>query len=171
MIKIREERQEDYNAIKEVNDKAFNQPQEGMIIEKIRKSGTEILSLVAVIEDKIVGHILFSTVKIENYPDLKDGMGLAPMAILPEHQKQGIGSLLIKEGIERLKMKSVPYIVVLGHEHYYPKFGFETASKYSIKCQWDGVPDEAFMVMILDEKVMENVNGVAKYRDEFNEDM
>ena len=170
MVEIREEREQDYEAIKEINDKAFNQPQEGVIVEKIRNSGVERLSLVALIDNKPVGHILFSPVKIENQPDLKDGMGLAPMSVLPGYQNRGIGSLLIREGIKKLKMQPVPYIIVLGHERYYPKFGFEAASKYGIKCQWDGVPDEAFMIMILDEKAMPNVHGVAKYSDVFNED-
>lgn len=169
MIEIREEKKEDYKAIREVNDKAFKQSQEGILVDKIRESGTEVLSLVAVSEGKVVGHIFFSMAKIENQPSLKKGMALAPMAVSPQHQNQSIGSMLIKEGIKRLKVKSVPYIIVLGHEDYYPRFGFEKASKYGIKCQWDGVPDEAFMIMILDEKVMENVHGVAKYRDEFNE--
>lgn len=170
MIKIREERTEDYQAIRDVNNQAFNQPQEGMIIEKIRESGVETLSLVAIIDNKIVGHIFFSPVRIEEQATLKDGMGLAPMAVLPDYQQQGIGSKLIVEGIQRLKLKSVPYIIVLGHKDYYPKFGFETASKYGLKCQWDGVPDEAFMVMILDDKMRPKIYGVAKYRDEFDEE-
>ncbi|MCG8514774.1 MAG: N-acetyltransferase [Halanaerobiales bacterium] len=170
MIEIREERREDYQAVRDVNNQAFNQPQEGMIIEKIRESGVEILSLVAIIDNKIVGHIFFSPVRMEEQATLKDGMGLAPMAVLPDYQQQGIGSKLIKEGIQRLKLKSVPYIIVLGHKDYYPKFGFETASKYGLKCQWDGVPDEAFMVMILDDKMKPKIHGVAKYRDEFDEE-
>ena len=170
MIEIREERREDYQAVRDVNNQAFNQPQEGMIIEKIRESGVEILSLVAIIDNKIVGHIFFSPVRMEEQPTLKDGMGLAPMAVLPDYQQQGIGSKLIKEGIQRLKLKSVPYIIVLGHKDYYPKFGFETASKYGLKCQWDGVPDEAFMVMILDDKMKPKIHGVAKYSDEFDEE-
>lgn len=170
MIEIREERRADYQAIRDVNNQAFNQPQEGTIIEKIRESGVEILSLVAIIDNKIVGHIFFSPVRMEEQATLKDGMGLAPMAVLPDYQQQGIGSKLIKEGIQRLKLKSVPYIIVLGHKDYYPKFGFETASKYGLKCQWDGVPDEAFMVMILDDKMKPKIHGVAKYRDEFDEE-
>ena len=171
MIEIREERKKDYGAIKEVNDKAFKQPQEGNIINKIRKSDTEILSLVAVLDNKIVGHIFFSSVEIEGHDEIKRGMGLAPMAVLPKYQRQGIGSMLIKESIRKLKEKSVPFIIVLGHENYYPKFGFEIASKYGLKCQWEGVPDAAFMVMILDKNKMKNVNGIAKYREEFNEAM
>jgi putative acetyltransferase len=169
MNRIREENKNDYDAIKNVNDKAFHQPQEGNIIDKIRNTNTKMLSLVAEIDNKIVGHIFFSSTEIEGYPEIKDGMGLAPMSVIPEYQKQGIGKMLIDEGISILKKLSVPYIIVLGHEHYYPKFGFEKASKYSLKSQWDEVPDEAFMVMILDKERMKDVHGVVRYRDEWNE--
>lgn len=169
MIVIREERQADYSTIRKINDLAFNQPNEGIIIEKIRQSGAETLSLVALIDGKLVGHIFFSPVIIENHPEIKNGMGLAPMSVLPEYQNQGIGSLLVREGIERLKIKSVPFIIVLGHELYYPKFGFQIASKYQIKCQWEDVPDEVFMILILNENLMKNIHGIAKYLDEFNE--
>ena len=171
MIKIREEKTEDIEAIRAVNDQAFNQPQEGMVIEKLRNSGCDILSLVAVKDNNIAGHILFSPVVLDDHPGVTKGMGLAPMAVLQEFQGQGIGAMLIREGIKRLKERSVPFIIVLGHEHYYPRFGFEPASKYGIKCQWEGIPGEAFMIMILDRKRMKNVKGVARYRDEFNEAM
>ncbi|MFC2138353.1 GNAT family N-acetyltransferase [Bacteroidota bacterium] len=169
MIKIRKEKSSDFESIKYVNNQAFNQPQEGNVIDKIRNTDSNILSLVAEMDNKIVGHIFFSSVEIEGYSEIKDGMGLAPMAVLPEYQKQGIGEMLINEGITILKEKNVPFIIVLGHEHYYPKFGFEISSKYGIKCQWEGIPDEVFMVMILDKNKMKNVKGVAKYREEWNE--
>ena len=93
------------------------------------------------------------------------------MAVHPEYQNKGIGSLLVEEGIKRLKETSCPFIIVLGHEKYYPRFGFETASKYGIKPQWEGVPDEAFMIMINDKEKMAGASGVAKYRKEFDEAM
>lgn len=169
MIEIREERTEDAEAVRIVNDRAFGQPQEGNIIEKLRKSNPDILSLVAVDESNIIGHIFFSPAEICGHPHIKHGTGLAPMAVLPECQGKGTGSMLIREGIRRLKSRQVPFIIVLGHDAYYPRFGFERASKYGIKCQWDGVPDEAFMILILDKEIMRGVSGVAKYRDEFNE--
>jgi putative acetyltransferase len=131
-IKIRVENKSDFNAIKDVNDKAFNQPQGGNIIDKIRNTDSGILSLVAELDNKIIGHIFFSPVEIEGHPEIKNGMGLAPLAVLPEYQKQGIGKMLINESINILKNQSVPFIIVLGHEHYYSRFGFETASEFRL---------------------------------------
>jgi putative acetyltransferase len=170
MIEIREEKQEDYDAVRVVNDQAFGQPEEGRIVDKLREACKETISLVAVSGEKIVGHIFFSPVAINHEDTNVIGMGLAPMAVLPEFQKQGIGSLLVKEGIRRIK-EDCPFIIVLGHEHYYPRFGFERASIYGLKAQWEGVPDEAFMVMILNKSAMTGVSGVAKYRSEFDEAM
>lgn len=171
MIEIREEKKEDYDAVRIVNDRAFGQPEEGRIINILRKVCQETLSLVAVSDEKIVGHILFSPVTIDHEDTQVIGMGLAPMAVLPEFQKQGIGSLLVKEGLGRIKETDCPFIIVLGHEHYYPRFGFERASIHGLKAQWDGVPDEAFLVIILNKSVMADVSGIATYRHEFDEAM
>jgi putative acetyltransferase len=171
MIKIREEIEEDYTAVRKVNDDAFGKPEEGSIVDKIREACDEIISLVAVEGEKVVGHIFFSPAVINHNGKEIKGIGLAPMAVHPEYQNKGIGSLLVEEGIKRLKETSCPFIIVLGHEKYYPRFGFETASKYGIKPQWEGVPDEAFMIMINDKEKMAGVSGVAKYRKEFDEAM
>ncbi len=171
MITIREERSSDLKTINEINDLAFGQPQEALVINKIRASGAEILSLVAEIDDRVVGHIFFSPAEIEYNDEKIVGMGLAPMAVLPEFQKKGIGKALINESLNILNKKQTAFIIVLGHPAYYPKFGFERASKYGIKCQWQDVPDEAFMIMILNHDKMANVTGTAKYREEWNEAM
>ena len=171
MVTIREENNNDKDDIRYINDSAFGQPQEGSVIDKLRESDSEVFSMVAEFDNKIVGHIFYSTAVIEGNNERVVGMGLAPMAVIPEYQKQGVGKQLIIESLKILNKKSVPFIIVLGHESYYPKFGFEKASKYGIKCQWDGVPDEAFMIMILNKEKMSNIHGVAHYRDEWNEAM
>jgi putative acetyltransferase len=171
MIEIREEKAEDYDAVREINDIAFGKVEEGRIVDKIREACEEIISLVAVEGEKVVGHIFFSPTEITHNGKTIKGMGLAPMAVHTEYQNKGIGSLLVNEGIIRVKETSYPFIIVLGHDKYYPRFGFETASMYGIKPQWDGVPDEAFMIMILDKEYMAGVSGVAKYRKEFDEAM
>lgn len=171
MLEIREERKDDIGFVRIVNDLAFNQKSEGNIVDKLRNSCKNILSLVAVSDQKIVGHILFSPAKIIHKDSEIIGMGLAPMAVLPEFQNKGIGSMLVREGIRRIKEMDYPFIIVLGHENYYPRFGFERASLHGLKSQWDGVPDEAFMVMIINKSVMAGIYGIAQYRSEFNKAM
>ncbi len=125
--------------------------------------------MVALEGDEIVGHILFSPVKIIGSAKTAEGMGLAPVAVLPARQHQGVGTLLVKQGIEMLRGRGCPFIIVLGHPEYYPRFGFARAFMHGIASQWDGVPDEAFMILILDPSAMKGVSGVARYRDEFDE--
>ena len=93
------------------------------------------------------------------------------MAVLPEHQRRGIGLKLIGAALAVLRDRQCPFVIVLGHPEYYPRFGFEPASKYCVRSQWEGVPDEAFMLLVLDESVVQGVSGVARYRDEFDEAM
>lgn len=171
MIEIREEKRDDYAAVQRVNERAFGAPEEGRIVNKLREECQGIISLVAVSDEKIVGHIFFSPVTIDHEDIQVVGMGLAPMAVQPEFQNQGIGSMLVKEGLRRIRETDCPFIIVLGHPGYYPRFGFERASQYGLKSQWEGVPDEAFMVMILDRSVMAGVTGIASYRSEFDEAM
>lgn len=166
-IKIRKENPRDYSAIKEINDLAFEQTQESELIDQLRSNCEKFLSLVAVEEKKRVGHIFFSEAIIDTNNSPVQGMGLAPLAVLPQYQNKGIGSRLVKEGIDILKDMNSPFIIVLGHSEYYPRFGFEKASLHNIKCQWNDVPEDAFMILILDKKKMSGVSGTGRYRDEF----
>lgn len=168
---IRQEKSEDIRDIHALNELAFGVPEEANIIDKLRDTCEGLLSLVAIEMGKIVGHILFSPATIEGEHGVVKGMGLAPMAVLPEMQRQRIGTQLVKRGIEYLRKIHCPFIIVLGHPEYYPRFGFEIASQYGIKSQWEGVPDEAFMILWLDKSLMNHVAGVGKYRDEFTEAM
>ncbi len=171
MINIRIESQEDIQQVHLLNEQAFEQPAEASIVDKLRSACPECLSLVAEDDRSIVGHILFTPVVIEQQHSNIQGMGLAPMAVSPDRQKQGIGSRLMEKGLELLKSQNCPFVIVLGHPDYYPRFAFERASKYGLVSQWEGVPDEAFMIMAMDKSVLEGVSGVAKYRDEFDEAM
>lgn len=170
-IEIRKELPNDIEAIRYVNNKAFGSTQEGDVVDKLRNSCREFLSLVALIEKEIVGHVLFTPAIIEQSNGCIKGLGLAPMAVLPEFQNKGIGTKLIKAGLDIIKQAGYPFVIVLGHENYYPRFGFQRASDFGLTCQWDGVPDEAFMALILDGAEMRGVTGIAQYRSEFDEAM
>jgi putative acetyltransferase len=168
VITIREERAEDIPAIREVNDQAFGNPGEGRLVDALREKGAVLSSLVAVREGRVVGHILYSPVTIDSGGERLVGAGLGPMAVLPEFQRQGIGGRLIEAGNRVMAEAGYAYIIVLGHAEYYPRFGFQPAVKYGIRCQWE-VPQEAFMVKILEPAKMQGVEGLARYRPEFNE--
>ena len=162
-------KKKDIRGVRALNELAFGQPLEADIVDKLRNNCADLLSLVATENDKIVGHILFSPAEIEGPQGVIKGMGLAPMAVLPELQRRGIGTQLVNTGIEELRKLQCPFIIVLGHHEYYPSFGFERASSYRIKCRWEGIPDEAFMILWLDKTKAGQVSGVAKYREEFDE--
>lgn len=171
MIGIRLEKPADIASVRLLNRQAFGQPAEADIVDMLRSSCPEALSLVATDEGCVVGHIFFTSATIESESGTIEGMGLAPMAVLPERHRQGIGSKLVEHGLKILRDRCCPFVIVLGHPEYYPRFGFEPASRYGLKCQWEGVPDEAFMVMIFDKEAMAGVSGVARYRDDFYEAM
>ncbi|KPJ77821.1 MAG: hypothetical protein AMJ54_06545 [Deltaproteobacteria bacterium SG8_13] len=169
MITIRTEQSSDIRAVRAINEAAFGQPTEANIVDAIRAACPDALSLVAVSEDQLIGHILFSPVSIQSEKGAVTGMGLAPMAVMPAHQRQGVGSRLVEAGLEILRNSACPFVIVLGHPAYYPRFGFTPASEHHFECQWKGVPDNAFMALMFDSDRMEGVTGVARYRDEFDE--
>ena len=171
MINIRPEQPDDIAAVRAINEAAFGEPTEATIVDSLRARCADAVSLVAEEDDRILGHIFFSPVTVAGAREAARGMGLAPMAVLPERQRQGIGSLLVKAGIDTLREQCCQFIIVLGHPEYYPRFGFVSAADQGLSCQWDGVPDEAFMVLILDEPAMADVSGTARYRDEFDQAM
>ena len=171
VVTVRQENLDEIAAVHAVNESAFGQPTEARIVDSIRAACPDVVSLVAVDGDKVVGHIFFSPVIVRGSNGIIQGMGLAPMAVLPERQRQGIGSMLVKAGIKAMRERNCPFIIVLGHPEYYPRFGFAPASHHGLSCQWDEVPDEAFMVLILDEAAMAGVSGTARYRDEFDQAM
>jgi len=170
MITVREEAPADRDAVRAINDAAFGQPVEGAIVDALRNGCGELLSLVAELNGEVVGHILFSPVRLEREAssagEAVHGMGLAPMAVAPAWQNKGVGSMLVREGLNRMKAAGHPFVVVLGHPEFYPRFGFERASKFGVRCTWE-VRDEAFMIAVLDASG-QCAGGTAYYRDEFN---
>ena len=160
---IRAERPEDIPRIRDVNRLAFEQDQEANIVDALRSNGAALLSLVAVLDDAVVGHILYSPARVGSL----EGAGLGPMAVLPSHQRRGIGSQLVEAGNAMLRDRSCPFIIVLGHPAFYPRFGFTAARPMGIHCEWD-VPDDVFMIAVFDDDRMRGVSGLAKYRQEFS---
>ena len=167
---IRREQPEDIPEIRQVNIRAFGREQEASVIDKLRKNCNSVLSLVAFTDGKAVGHILFTPALIEGRHGRLVGTGLAPLAVLPEYQRKGIGSELVQTGISRVWEGGCPYIIVIGHPEYYIRFGFEQAGRFGISSEW-GVPKEAFMILVLDRRVMNGITGVARYRHEWAEAM
>ncbi len=171
MITVREEQDKDYQAIFKLVSLAFGQDNESLLIDKIRKGPNYIksLSLVATLNETIVGHILFSKVGIETEGGhIRETLALAPMAVLPEYQRLGVGKVLVTEGLFRAGQKGFGSVIVLGHEDYYPRFGFQRASLWNIRCPFDA-PDEAFMALELKEGDLEGSAGVVRYPEEFYE--
>jgi putative acetyltransferase len=164
VIKVREEDPDDVAAVRDLNRRAFGQDQESNIVDALRANGAALLSLVATLNDRVVGHIMYSRAVIGGSVR---GAALGPMAVLPEFQRQGIGSELVEAGNQKLKDSGCPFIIVVGHADYYPRFGFRPASEHGIQCEWD-VPGDVFMLLVLDQAKMEGVAGLAKYRHEFS---
>lgn len=168
MLEIRQESKNDYKEVYNVIKTAFETAEqsdgnEQDLVEELRNSDKFIpkLSLIAIKDNRIVGHILFTKLEIGEYEEL----ALAPLAVLPEYQRQGIGKKLIEEGHKIAKSLGYHYSVVLGSEKYYPKFGYVPAIQYGIKPPFD-VPNENFMAIKLNDTELE-IQGVVKYADEF----
>src|SRR5688500_12785147 len=144
-VEIRREMPGDEPQVRRINEEAFNQRVEANLVDRLRAACADYLSFVAVDGDEVVGHILFTPVTLDG--SQLAGMGLAPMAVLPAKQRRGVGSRLVRHGLDHLRRAGCPLVVVVGHPEYYPRFGFEKASALKLRSQWDAVPDEAFMVM------------------------
>lgn len=166
----RQETQDDFQEVFELNNKAFGQDNEAKLVNTLRDNPNVFipeLSIVAAEKNKIIGHILLTKITIKDKNgNLHESLGLAPMAVLPEFQKNGIGGELIRYGLETAKQLSYQSVIVLGHEHYYPKFGFEPAEKWNIKAPFD-VPSNVFMAIELVKGSLENISGAVIYPKEF----
>ncbi len=166
MTNVREERPEDFAAVRRVNELAFGRPQEAALVESLRAAADPHVSLVAEVEGRVVGHIFFSPVRVESEGATHEALALGPMAVLPEFQGRGVGSRLVREGLEECLKRGHEGVFVLGHPEYYPRFGFEPTSRRGITCEFP-VPEEVFMLKELRAGALEGVRGVVRYHPEF----
>ena len=174
-IIIRQETEKDYKLSETVVEKAFKNAEhtdhkEHLLVAKLRKGGAFIpeLSLVAELDGEIVGHIMLTKLLIENEGSKYDSLALAPVSVVPEHQNKGIGSELISKSLKIAKEIGFKSVIVLGHNKYYPRFGFKPASTWGIKAPFD-VPDEFFMALELGDGDLEDISGTVVYSKEFSE--
>lgn len=166
-ITIRPEVPEDQQGIQQVHRHAFGGEGEARLVDLLRANGKALLSLVAMENGEVLGHILFSAVSLAGVSSEPVGMGLAPVAVVPQRQKQGIGSQLILAGLEQVKTLGCAYIVVLGDPAYYTRFGFTPASNFNLENEY-GVEDE-FMALELQPGALMGSRGLCQYASEFSE--
>lgn len=167
MLLIRREKQSDILSIRKVNESVFNVPIEAHLVDLLREANKATISLVAMFNDRLVGPILFSPIKIELNPRNMRGLGLAPLAVLPEYQERGISSRLVTKGLEECRYEGYDLVVVLGHESYFTRFGFKRASLYDLSNEYN--IDENFMALELKQGTLSAVSGLVKFQPEFKE--
>jgi putative acetyltransferase len=165
---IRHEQDGDADQIRIVNQRAFGGSSEADIVDALRGS-TGSLSLVAIVDGRIAGHILFTPVRIDGVTPRGAAVGLAPLAVLPEQQRRGIGSTLVRAGLDACRSLGCVIVVVLGHPEYYPRFGFVPASTAGLACEFP-VPAEAFMVLELKRGALASASGTVRYHPRFSAD-
>ena len=166
-MRIRLERLSDLDAIRAVNRAAFGADVEANLVDALRREASPIISLVADDEGAVIGHVMFSPVSIDGEaagaPPL---MGLAPLAVLPDRQRQGIGGALIREGLAACRLGRVGAVVLVGMPEYYPRFGFVPASRFGLRCEYD-VPDDVFMAIELEADTLAGRVGLVRYHPAF----
>lgn len=166
---IREEQARDREQVRRVNEAAFGRRDEADLIEALREEGDVLLSLVAEREGegeihRVIGHILFSRMTVETARGPLAAVALAPMAVLPESQGRQVGSRLVWRGLDKLRERGERIVIVLGHEHYYPRFGFSAEKAGRLRSPF---PPEAYMALELAEGALAGVEGAVRYAGAF----
>lgn len=168
-VTVRAETSADRDAVRAVNEAAFGRPEEARLVDALRvRAARPIASLVATDERaQVVGHILFTPVTVTSETSTWSAMGLAPMAVAPAFQRAGVGSTLVRAGLDACRALGRDVVVVLGHPDYYPRFGFVPAPPRGITCKWP-VPDDVFMVVELTPGALAGRRGRVEYDAAFD---
>lgn len=165
-VLVRDEQHGERAEVRAVNLAAFDTPMEAGLVDRLRNEAQPVISMVAVEVEEVVGHVLFSPVVLSEHDDLRI-MGLAPMAVVPEYQRKGVGSALVAAGLERCRKLGYGAVVVLGHPEYYPRFGFVPAARFGVRCAYDA-PEEAFMLVELQPGYLDGAQGTIRYHPAFD---
>jgi putative acetyltransferase len=167
IVEVRPEQPGDHAQVHDVHARAFGDNEAADLVDLLRSRNKAVISLVAVSSHGVVGHILFSPITISNArPDFR-GLGLAPLGVLPEFQKRGVGSRLTEAGLESCRQLNYDAVVVLGHPTYYPRFGFTKASASGLGNEYNA--EDAFMVVELRPGALLGIEGLVQYSPEFRE--
>lgn len=161
---LRRENPEDRGAVRSLNETAFGRPDEADLVDRLRNEGAVLASFVAELEKRIVGHILFSRILIETASGPISAVALAPMAVLPEQQRRGVGGQLIRHGLDWLRGRGEQVVIVLGHPDYYPRFGFSSDRARFLA---NPFPAEAFMALELSPGALDGIRGRVRYPGAF----
>lgn len=177
MITIRKEEEKDYEQVFQLTEEAFRDMEhsdhhEQFLVENLRKSDAFIPELSLVAEDengRIAGHILFTKIKIVNGSESFESLALAPVSVKPEFQNQGLGGKLITEGHRIARELGYQSVILIGHEKYYPRFGYEKTSNFGVSFPFE-IPEENGMAIELVKDGLKNKKGMVKYPKEFGID-
>lgn len=164
---VRAERSDDAAAVRAVHEAAFERAAEALLVDALRARARPVVSLVAEVDGAIVGHAMLSPVALPGHPNARL-MGLAPVGVLPAHQRRGVGSALVRAGLDACRRRDVGAVVVLGHPAYYPRFGFAPAGRFGLGCEYDA-PAEAFMALELRPGQLAGVSGTVRYHAAFRD--
>ena len=163
VFQVRLEGHTDVDAIRTVNREAFGGEAEVELVDALRANGDAAVSLVAETDTGLVGHILFSRLPVHAPGTEVAAVALAPMSVLPEWQRRGVGSALVRTGLDRCRNAGFEAVVVLGHPAYYPRFGFSTDLAEQLQAPFSG---PAFMALELVPGALRD-GGVVRYPDAF----
>lgn len=170
MIEIRKEKPEDIQAIHDVNEQAFATAMvqsgvEATLSDKLRDKGLATVSLVAVEDGNVVGHILFSPMTILADNAQYEALTMSILSVLPKYQRKGIGSQLVEAGHEECRQLGHEIVILFGHPWYYPRFGYVPARSKGLECRGN-VPDDVFMVVELTQGALDGKRGMIQFHPE-----